>query len=51
MVLIPEGRYGQGWSRLIPELRWAKASLWEGREVREGKVANPLEGKAARRIP
>jgi hypothetical protein len=39
MVLIPEGWYGQGWSRLIPELSQVKASLWEGREVREGKVA------------
>jgi hypothetical protein len=26
-----------------------KASLWEGREGREGKVVNPLDDKAARR--
>jgi hypothetical protein len=47
-VLIPEGWYGQGWSCLIPELSQVKASLWEGREVREGKVAYHQEGKAAK---
>jgi hypothetical protein len=31
-VLIPEGRYGQGWSRLISELRQAKASVGGARD-------------------
>ena len=51
MVLVPEGRYGQGWSCLISELRQVKASLWVGRETREGKVANTLESKVATQIP
>ena len=42
-VLVLEGRYGQGWSCLISKLRQVKASLWVGREIREGKEANPLE--------
>jgi hypothetical protein len=29
-VLILEGWYGQGWSRLIRKLSQVKASLWEG---------------------
>ena len=29
-ILIPEGRYGQGWSCLMSELKQAKAYLWEG---------------------
>ena len=29
-ILIPEGRYGQGWSRLILELRKVNESLREG---------------------
>jgi hypothetical protein len=29
-ILIPEGRYGQGWCHIISELREVKAVLWEG---------------------
>jgi hypothetical protein len=37
-VVIPEGRHGQGWTRLISELRIARMTLWKGREFRESKV-------------
>jgi hypothetical protein len=48
-VLILEGWYGQGWTRLISELSQAKASLWEGREARVGKVAR--DGKEVKKRP
>jgi hypothetical protein len=47
-ILIPEGRYGQGWCRIISELREVKAVLWEGRESRAGETEKSLEGKAGR---
>jgi hypothetical protein len=31
IILIPEGRLGQGWKRLTSELKKARSSLWEGR--------------------
>jgi hypothetical protein len=31
-ILVPEGRYGQGWARLMVELDGANSSIWEGRE-------------------
>jgi hypothetical protein len=30
-ILVPEGRYGQGWARLMVELDGANTSIWEGR--------------------
>jgi hypothetical protein len=30
-ILVPEGRYGQGWARLMFELDGANSSIWEGR--------------------
>jgi hypothetical protein len=30
-ILVPEGRYGQGWARLMVELDGANSSIWEGR--------------------
>jgi hypothetical protein len=44
-VLIPEGRYGQGWSRLTSELRAARMSLWKGRDFRERKATVVVAGK------
>jgi hypothetical protein len=37
IILIPEGRFGQGWARLMVELDGAKSFLWKGRESRERK--------------
>jgi hypothetical protein len=31
-ILVPEGRYGQGWARLMVELDGANSSIWEGRK-------------------
>jgi hypothetical protein len=39
-ILIPEGRYGQGWARLISELQMMSLSLWKGCEIREEKAEN-----------
>ena len=36
-ILIPEGRYGQGWDRFVSEVRLANSVLHEVREVRERK--------------
>jgi hypothetical protein len=30
-ILVPEGRYGQGWARLMVELDGANSSIWERR--------------------
>jgi hypothetical protein len=43
-ILIPEGRHGQGWSRLISELRTARMALWKDRKFRESKVAIAVSG-------
>jgi hypothetical protein len=45
-VLIPEGRYGQGWSRLISELRIARLTLWKGREFRMNKGSQVVSGRS-----
>jgi hypothetical protein len=45
-VLIPEGRHGQGWTRLVSKLRIAKLSLWKGREFRESKVTQVVSGRS-----
>jgi hypothetical protein len=39
-ILIPEGRYGQGWARLMSELQMMSLSLWKGSEIRKKKVEN-----------
>jgi hypothetical protein len=44
-VLIPEGRYGQGWTRLLSELKIARTTLWNGREFKERKVAEKVSDK------
>jgi hypothetical protein len=44
-VLIPEGRYGQGWTRLLSELKIARTTLWNGCEFRERKVAEKVSDK------
>jgi hypothetical protein len=44
-VLVPEGRYGQGWSRLTSELRATRMSLWKGRDFRERKATVVVVGK------
>jgi hypothetical protein len=36
-ILIPEGRFGQGWARLMVELDGADSLLWEGRKSGEYK--------------
>jgi hypothetical protein len=43
-ILIPEGRHGQGWSRLISELRTARMTLWKDRKFRDSKVAKAVSG-------
>jgi hypothetical protein len=43
-ILIPEGRYGQGWKRLIFELKKARSTLWEGRICRERKTEKVVAG-------
>jgi hypothetical protein len=37
-ILIPEGRYGQGWIRLVAELRSARSILWKDRVFRVNKT-------------
>jgi hypothetical protein len=46
IILVPEGRYGQGWARLILELDGANSSLWEGRA---SKAHKETIGETARR--
>jgi hypothetical protein len=46
IILVPEGRYGQGWARLMLELDGAKSILWEGRA---SKVQKESIGETARR--
>jgi hypothetical protein len=36
-ILIPEGRFGQGWKRFTGEIQWAYSSLGEVREIRRDK--------------
>ena len=38
-ILIPEGRFGQGWKRFIGEIQQAYSSLGEVREIRKDKEA------------
>jgi hypothetical protein len=45
-VLIPEGRYGQGWTRLVSELRIARSSLWKERDFRENKGTQVVAGRS-----
>jgi hypothetical protein len=42
IILIPEGRYGQGWARLMVELDGVNSYLWEGRKPRECKKAEAV---------
>ena len=44
-VVIPEGRHGQGWTRLTSELKIARMVLWKGREFRESKVVERVSGR------
>jgi hypothetical protein len=45
-VLIPEGRFGQGWTRLVSELRIARSALWMGRDFRVSKAAQVVPGRS-----
>jgi hypothetical protein len=45
-VLIPEGRYGQGWCRLVSELKIARSALWKGREFRARKEYRVTPGRS-----
>jgi hypothetical protein len=45
-VLIPEGRCGQGWTRLVSELRIARSALWKGREFRVSKASQVVSGRS-----
>jgi hypothetical protein len=45
-VLIPEGRYGQGWAKLVSELRIARSALWLGREFRVSKASPVVSGRS-----
>jgi hypothetical protein len=45
-VLIPEGRYGQGWTKLVLELRIARSSLWKGREFKVSKTTQVDLGRS-----
>jgi hypothetical protein len=44
-ILIPEGRYGQGWARLISELQKLSVSLWKRREIREKTMRNVVSAR------
>ena len=44
-ILIPEGRYGQGWPRLLSELQKLSVSLWKRREIREKKMENVISAR------
>jgi hypothetical protein len=44
-ILIPEGRYGQGWSRLLMELRNARRTIWKDREFKESKAMQLVIGR------
>jgi hypothetical protein len=44
-ILIPEGRQGQGWTRLFEELRLASSSLRMEHGVREDKTAKVVFGR------
>jgi hypothetical protein len=45
-VLIPEGRYGQGWTRLLSELRNARRTIWKDREFKESKAMQMVTGRS-----
>jgi hypothetical protein len=45
-VIIPEGRHGQGWTRLAAELRNTRSSLWKGRDFRERKGTKVVSGRS-----
>jgi hypothetical protein len=45
-VLIPEGRYGQGWTKLVSELRIARSALWLGRDFRVSKASQVVSGRS-----
>jgi hypothetical protein len=45
-VLIPEGRHGQGWCRLVSELKIARSALWKGREFRVRKASRVIPGRS-----
>jgi hypothetical protein len=45
-VLVPEGKYGQGWTRLISELRIARLSMWKGRGFKVSKVTQVVSGRS-----
>jgi hypothetical protein len=45
-VLILEGKYGQGWTRLVSELRIARSSLWKERDFRENKGTQVVAGRS-----
>jgi hypothetical protein len=45
-VLIPEGKYGQGWTKLVSELRIARSALWLGRDFRVSKASQMVSGRS-----
>jgi hypothetical protein len=45
-VLIPEGRHGQGWCRLVSELKIARSALWKGREFKVRKASRVTPGRS-----
>ena len=49
-IMVPDGQYGQGWSRFISEVRWANSSISGKKGVSEcKKVLSRLVGEAMRR--
>jgi hypothetical protein len=53
-ILVPEGRYGQGWARLMVELDGANSSIWERRTplLRPPEpVADNPAGLVAKTVP
>jgi hypothetical protein len=44
ILLIPEGRCGLGWARLMVELEGARSILWEGRELKDRKKEKETPG-------
>jgi hypothetical protein len=45
-ILIPEGRYGQGWTRLLSELRIARRTIWKDREFKDSKAMQMVTGRS-----
>jgi hypothetical protein len=44
-IMVPEGRFGQGWEGFISEVRWANSSLCGVRVTRDDKLVKEASGR------